>query len=61
MSVTINKEAMTAEQRPYPMRENLAQLVTEVSRMNPLLDFMCDTHCTAKDWNRDSGGYDNFI
>jgi hypothetical protein len=61
MSVTINKESMTAEQRAYPMRENLAQLVTEVSHMNPLLDFMCDTHCTTKDWITAKGGYDNFI
>lgn len=60
MEVTINKEAMTAEQRAYPMRENLAQLVVEVAHANPLLEFVCDTHCTTKDWNKDSGGYDNY-
>lgn len=61
MSVTINKESMTAEQRAYPMRENLAELVTEVARMNPLLDFMCDSNCTTKDWISAKGGYDHFI
>jgi len=68
MSVTINKEAMTAEQKAYPMRENLAELVTEVSRMNPLLDFMCDTHCTTKDWNNKAdngsgghGAYEHYV
>jgi hypothetical protein len=68
MSVTINKEAMTAEQRGYPFRENLAEFVVEVSKMNPLLDFMCDEHCTTRDWNNKKelddggkGGYDNYI
>jgi hypothetical protein len=60
MLVTINKESMTAEQRTYPMRENLAELVAEVARTNPLLEFMCDAHCTTKDWISAKGGYDHF-
>lgn len=57
MPVTINKEAMTAEQRAYPLRPNLAEFVVEVARMNPLLEFMCDTHCVTRDWNnkKDNG------
>jgi hypothetical protein len=68
MLVTINKEHLTAEQRAYPMRENLAQLVDEVSRMNPLLEFMCDAHCTTRDWNNKKdnsaggqGAYEHYI
>lgn len=68
MPVTINKEALTAEQRAYPLRPNLAELVVEVARMNPLLEFMCDPHCTTRDWNREKdngngerGGYENYI
>lgn len=67
MLVTINKEALTAEQRAYPMRENLAELVAEVARTNPLLEFMCDAGCTTKDWNNKKdngsggqGGYEHY-
>lgn len=68
MVVAINKEAMTAEQRGYSFRENLAEFVVEVSNANPLLEFMCDTHCTTKDWNNNkdngsggTGAYEHFI
>lgn len=67
MPVTINKEAMTAEQRAYPLRPNLAEFVTEVAHANPLLEFMCDTHCVTRDWNSnlvkengEKGGYEHF-
>jgi hypothetical protein len=67
MPVTINKEAMTAEQRAYPLRPNLAEFVVEVANANPLLEFMCDSHCTTKDWNNKkdngnggTGAYDHF-
>lgn len=68
MLVTINKESMTAEQRAYPMRENLAEIVAEVARTNPLLEFMCDGHCTTRDWVNNKpdgkggtvGGYEYF-
>jgi len=68
MLVTINKEALTAEQKTYPYRENLAQLIVEVSNAKPLLEFVCDKDCTIKDWNKDKvvenngqGGYDHYI
>ena len=38
MLVTINKEALTAEQKTYPYRENLAQFVVEVSNAKPLIN-----------------------
>jgi hypothetical protein len=68
MHVTINKEALTAEQKTYPYRDNLAQLVVEVSNAKPLLEFMCDKDCTTRDWNNNkpdgkggTGGYDHYI
>jgi len=68
MQVTINKEALTAEQKTYPYRDNLAQLVVEVSNAKPLLEFMCDKDCVTRDWNKNKtaenngqGGYDHYI
>jgi hypothetical protein len=61
MQVTINKEALTAEQKTYPYRENLAQLVVEVSNAKPLLEFMCDKECTTKDWEKETGGYVHYV
>jgi hypothetical protein len=61
MVVAINKEQLSVEQRGYPFRDSLSELVVAVSNTNPLLEFVCDSNCTAKDWNRESGGYDNFI
>lgn len=67
MPVTINKEAMTAEQRTYPWRVDLAEFIIEVARMNPLLEFMCDPHCVTRDWNNKkdngnggTGAYEHF-
>mgnify|MGYP006281071715 CR=1 FL=1 len=68
MLVTIDKSAMTAEQREYSYRGDLTTLVTEVAKANPLLNFVCDAHCVTKEWNRnkphpngDMGCYENFI
>lgn len=61
MVVAINKEQLSVEQRGYPFRENLSELVVAVANANPLLEFVCDSNCTAKDWNRESGAYDNYI
>lgn len=66
MLVSIDKSAMTAEQREYPFRENLMQLVEEVGRANPLLNFICDPNCVTRDWNSKlplpdggTGGYEH--
>jgi hypothetical protein len=68
MPVTINKEALSVEQRAYPMRKNLAEFVVEVARMNPLLEFMCDSGSTTRDWNSNlanpnggTGAYEHYI
>lgn len=68
MVVAINKEALTVEQRAYPMRDKLAELVVEVAKINPLFDFVCDPHCVTKDWNREKdngnggkGAYEHYI
>jgi hypothetical protein len=61
MVVTINKEQLSVEQRGYPFRENLSELVVAISNANPLLEFVCDSNCTSKEWNRESNGYDNYI
>jgi hypothetical protein len=68
MQVHVNKEALTAEQKTYPYRENLEQLIAEVSKVKPLIEFMCDKDCTTRDWNKDKaaenngqGGYDHYI
>lgn len=68
MQVTIDKSALNAEQRGYPYREKLEELLEAVAKSNPLLSFVCDTNCLARDWNRDkklpdggTGGYENFV
>jgi hypothetical protein len=68
MLVTINKEALTAEQKTYPYSGNLTQLLVEVSNARPLFEFMCDKDCTTREWNKNkpdgkggTGGYDHYI
>lgn len=68
MLVTVDKSALNAEQREYPWRDGLMEIVTEVATVRPLFDFMLDTECITRDWNRDkklpnggTGGYDEKI
>lgn len=66
--VQYDNTKLTTEQRGYPWRDGLMELVTEVAKVRPLFDFMLDTECITKDWNRDkklpnggTGGYDEKI
>ena len=68
MLVTVDKSALNAEQRGYPYRPNLAELIEAVGSANPLLSFVCDEHCLTRDWDREkkladggTGGYDHFV
>ena len=68
MLVTVDKSALNAEQRGYPYRPTLAELIEAVGSANPLLSFVCDAHCLTRDWNRDkklddgnTGGYEHYI
>jgi hypothetical protein len=68
MHVTVDKSALNAEQRGYPYRPNLAELIETVGSSNPLLSFVCDEHCLTRDWDREkklpdggTGGYEHYI
>jgi hypothetical protein len=68
MLVTVDKSALNAEQRGYPYRPNLAELIESVGSANPLLSFVCDEHCLTRDWDREkklpdggTGGYEHFV
>jgi hypothetical protein len=68
MLVTVDKSALNAEQRGYPYRPTLAELIEAVGSANPLLSFVCDAHCLTRDWDRDkpdgkggTGGYEHYI
>ena len=68
MLVTVDKSALNAEQRGYPYRPNLAELIESVGSANPLLSFVCDEHCLTRDWDREkklpdggTGGYEYFV
>jgi hypothetical protein len=68
MLVTVDKSVLNAEQRGYPYRPNLAELIEAVGSANPLLSFVCDEHCLTRDWNKDKaaenkgqGGYDHYV
>ena len=68
MLVTVDKSALNAEQRGYPYREKLAELIESVGSANPLLSFVCDEHCLTRDWDREkkladggTGGYEHFV
>lgn len=66
--VQYDNTKLTTEQRGYPWRDGLMELVTEVSKVRPLFDFMLDSECVTKDWNKNkqlpnggTGGYDERI
>jgi len=68
MHVTVNKSALNAEQRGYPYRPKLEELLEAVSNSNPLLSFVCDADCLTKDWdkelvkeNGEKGGYTHYV
>jgi hypothetical protein len=68
MHVTVNKSALNVEQRGYPYRPKLEELLEAVSNSNPLLNFVCDEHCLTKDWdkelakeNGEKGGYAHYV
>jgi hypothetical protein len=68
MHVTVDKSALNHEQRGYPYREKLEELLVAVSNSNPLLSFVCDDKCLTKDWDRElvkengeKGGYVNYV
>lgn len=69
MLVTIDKSELTAQQREYPHRELLDELVEAVGKANPLLTFKCDDKCLTRDWNKDkpntvnggTGAYDDKV
>jgi hypothetical protein len=68
MHVTVDKSALNVEQRGYPYREKLEELLEAVSNSNPLLSFVCDDKCLTKDWDRElvkengeKGGYRNYV
>jgi hypothetical protein len=68
MHVTVDKSALNHEQRGYPYREKLEELLEAVSNSNPLLSFVCDDKCLTRDWDRElvkengeKGGYVNYV
>ena len=68
MHVTVDKSALNHEQRGYPYREKLEELLEAVSNSNPLLSFVCDDKCLTKDWDRElvkengeKGGYTHYV
>jgi len=68
MHVTVDKSALNHEQRGYPYREKLEELLEAVANSNPLLSFVCDEKCLSKDWDREkklpdgnTGGYVNYV
>jgi hypothetical protein len=68
MHVTVDKSALNVEQRGYPYRPKLEELLEAVSNSNPLLNFVCDEHCLTRDWdkelvkeNGEKGGYTHYV
>lgn len=60
MLVTIDKSALSVEQKGYPLIDNLGGFVEEVAKANPLFSYACDPTCVYKIWDREldngSGG-----
>jgi hypothetical protein len=68
MHLTVDKSALNVEQRGYPYRPKLEELLEAVGSANPLLSFVCDEHCLTRDWdkelvkeNGDKGGYTHYV
>lgn len=53
MIANIDKTELSVEQRGYPYRQKLEELVEAVATVNPLLTFKCDANCVTRDWERD--------